>query len=226
MKNEILMLTMTLLVFVATQKFSKKFKFFLFNPLLLSIITLVLILFFTGIKYENYMEGGKYISFFLAPSVVALAVPLYQQIEKIKRNAHSILLSVSLGAIMGIVSSSMIALFFGGSKEIALSIIPKSVTTPIAMDISSKIGGIPSLTVVTVIIAGLTGVIFGLPFLKLIGVKSTKAIGLAMGTASHGTGTARVSEVGAEYGAYGGIAIATCGIVSAVGAPVFVKLFF
>ena len=226
MKNDILMLTMTILVFVLTQKFSKKYKFFLFNPLLLSIVILVLILFFTGIKYDNYMEGGKYISFFLAPSVVALAVPLYMQIEKIKKNALSILLSVSMGAVVGVVTSCVIALFFGGTKEIGLSIIPKSVTTPIAMDISAKIGGIPSLTVVTVIIAGLTGVIFGLPFLKLIGVKSTKAIGLAMGTASHGTGTARVSELGSEYGAYGGIAIATCGIVSAIFAPIFVKLFF
>ncbi len=226
MKNEILMLTLTLVVFFLTQKFSNRFKFFLFNPLLLSLVILVAILYFGNISYDSYMEGGKFISFLLGPSVVALAVPLYTQIEKIKKNAFSIIVSVGTGAVVGLSSSCFIALFFNGSKEIALSIIPKSVTTPIAIDVSTKIGGIPSLTVVTVIVAGLTGVIFGLPFLKLIGVKSVKAVGLAMGTASHGTGTARVTEQGgAEYGAYGGIAIATCGIITSIFAPIFVKLF-
>jgi len=224
MTNEVFFLTITILIFILSQKIYKKVNFFLLNPLLLSITAIIIFLVFFKIDYKTYMTGGKFISFLLAPAVVSLAVPLYLQLERIKKNKVSILLSISAGAITGVVSSAVMAILFKGSKDIVLSIIPKSVTTPIAIDVSSKIGGIPSLTVVTVVITGLTGVIFGVPFLKLLGVTSTKAVGLAMGTASHGSGTARVTEIDKEYGAYGGIAIAICGVITALVAPIFVKI--
>ncbi|SFN09093.1 CidB/LrgB family autolysis modulator [Thermodesulforhabdus norvegica] len=215
----------TLAVFFFAQKIYLRFRYFWLNPVMLSIIFLILYLKVTGIPYKTYFEGGRIISFFLGPSVVALGVPLYLQLEEIKKRGTSILVSILVGSVSGIVSAAGLALILGGSREVIVSIAPKSVTTPIAMGISEKLGGIPSLTAAIVIATGVLGAVIGPAFLRLLGIKKGVAFGLAMGSASHGIGTARAIEEGEVEGAAGGLAICLNGVVTALLTPIFIKLF-
>lgn len=215
----------TVTVFYFAQRVYQKFKYFWLNPVLLSIVFLILYLRATGIPYETYFGGSRIISFFLGSSVVALGVPLYLQLEEIKKRGVSILISIFVGSISGIVSAAGLAFLLGASKEVIISIAPKSVTTPIAMGISEKLGGIPSLTAAIVIATGVLGAVIGPTFLRLVGVKKGIPFGLAMGAASHGIGTARAIEEGDIEGATSGLAICINGVVTAILTPIFIKLF-
>jgi predicted murein hydrolase (TIGR00659 family) len=215
---------LTLLIFFMAQKLYYKYKFFLFNPVLVSISFIILFLKISGIKYETYYNGSKIISSLLGPSVVALGIPLYLQLDEIKRRGKALLISISVGSVVGILSSALTAKYLGASEKIVASLAPKSVTTPIAMGISESIGGIPPLTAALVITTGIIGAVFGPAILKMLKISSSVAFGLAMGSASHGIGTARAVEEGELEGAVSGLAICLNGVATAVLTPFIMKL--
>jgi len=196
------------------------------NPLLIAIIIIIPILLLLDIDYKTYSEGSHIISFMLGPSVVALGYTLYKQIDNIKGNVRSILISVAIGSIVGVVSVLLICSIFGSPKEIMVSMEPKSVTTPIAIGLSEKSGGIPSLTAIVVVVCGILGSVVGPWFLDTIKVKSEVARGLAMGAAAHGIGTSRAIQMGKIEGAVAGMAIGLMGVLTALVIPIIEKIVF
>jgi predicted murein hydrolase (TIGR00659 family) len=224
--SKVFSITITFLVFFIAQKVYAHWKFALLNPVLVTIIVLMAFLKVTHIKYDDYFKGAQMISFFLGPAVVALGVPLYLQLATIKKHGKAILLSVFIGSLVGILAAAGIAAILGASKAVIISIAPKSATTPIAMGIVERLGGIPALTAVIVIATGILGGVVGPWLLQVIGVKSPTAFGLAMGAASHGIGTARAVEEGEVQGALSGLALCLNGIFTAILTPGMLKVLF
>jgi predicted murein hydrolase (TIGR00659 family) len=223
--TEIFAIALTFGVYFAMQKLNKKYSYFFLNPVLLSIILIIVILKVFSIPYEAYSKGGSIIGFLLKPAIVALGVPLYMQLEEIKKQAKGIILSQLAGCIIGIVSVAFFAKLFGASKPVILSLIPKSVTTPIAMEISTSIGGIAPITAGVVITVGILGAVAGIRFLKIFKIKDDAAVGLSMGTAAHALGTARAAEISTYHGAFGSLGLIINGILTALLSPWIVKLF-
>lgn len=197
----------------------------LLDPVMLTVAAIIGVLLLADIPFEAYNRGGRVLDFLLGPSVVALAVPFYRRLEKIKRNLVPILLSVAVGSITGIVSAVGLALLLGGTSEIATSLSPKSVTTPIAIGISQKIGGVPAISAAAVIFTGILGGMLGPELIRLIGIRSQFAIGLAMGTAAHGIGTARALREGELEGAMSGVGMMLNGLITALILPYLLPLF-
>jgi len=214
-------LTMTLVAFqVANFAFEKAGRNPLLNPVLGAVLLLVAMLLLTDTDYGTYFEGAQFVHFLLGPATVALAVPLYRQWHTVRRSAVAILASLIAGSLTAIVTAVATAWFFGGSLPILASLAPKSVTAPVAMAIAEELGGLPSLTAVLVIMTGIIGAMFGPGILNLIGVKDWRARGLAMGTASHGIGTARALQVNETAGAFSGLAMGLNALATALLLPV------
>lgn len=203
----------------------KKTRFALFHPLIISIGIIIVFLKLSGVEYHTFEEGSRFVSFMLGPSVVALGYVLYEQLEYLKGNVMSILLSVFIGSLIGIVSVIFLAQLTGADEVLIHSLEPKSVTTPIAMDIAKQTGGNVSLTAIIVLFCGIFGSIIGPPVLKLLGIKSSIAKGLAMGASAHGVGTAKAMEMGALEGAISGLAIGLMGVMTALLIPIVHQLF-
>lgn len=216
--------TITITLFYFSSEFYKRYPIIILNPFIVSIGAIIIFLKLNQIDYHTYNEGGKMLSFFLGPSVVALGIPLYTQFDEIRKRSKALLLSIIPGALTGIITASLTVKLMGGSEELVASFAPKSVTTPIAMGISENIGGIPSLTAALVVFTGVTGAVAGPAFLRLIGIKSKTAFGLAMGSAAHGIGTARAIEEGELEGAVSGLAICLNGVATAALTPIILKL--
>jgi predicted murein hydrolase (TIGR00659 family) len=212
-------LPLTLAVFFAARKLAARFKMPLLNPLLVAMVVIIPFLLITGIPYENYFQGSKILNDLLQPAVVALAFPLYEQLHQIRARWKSIITICFIGSIVAMVTGSVIALMMGATPEIAASVLPKSVTTPIAMAVGGSIGGIPAISAVCVIFVGVLGAVFGHTLLNLMRIKTKSARGLAMGTASHALGTARCSELDYQEGAFSSLALVICGIITSLLAP-------
>ena len=206
--------TLTLAVFLAAQFLYRRLASVWVNPVLVTIVAIIALLQLSGVSYQDYKQGGDMILFLLGPSVVALAVPLYQRRQEIWRRRMPILWGILAGAVASIVSACGLAWLFGGSRDVVLSLAPKSVTTPIAISMVEKMGGIPSLTAALVVMTGCLGAICGPEFCRAIGIRSLVAQGLAVGTAAHGIGTARMLEVDRLAGAVAGLAIGLNGLVT------------
>jgi predicted murein hydrolase (TIGR00659 family) len=203
----------------------KKTKLSICNPLLLAMLLVILVLTSFNISYEDYNQGGQLISFFLYPATVALALPIYRKFHLLKANALPIVVSILSGNVLGIISIILLSKVFGLSEVLTVSLIPKSITTPIGMEVSNQLGGIPSVTVVAIILTGILGAVLG-PFLaKLFKMKDRVSVGIAMGASSHALGTARAMELGEIEGAMSGLTMALSGIITVVLAPVIWKLF-
>jgi predicted murein hydrolase (TIGR00659 family) len=222
--SEVFAVALTFVVYFIAQRVYARYQFFFLNPILLSVLFIILLLEVFNLPYEAYNKGGYLIGFLLKPAIVALGVPLYLQIAEIKQQKSAILWSQLAGCVIGIVSVVFFAKIFGASKPVILSLVPKSVTTPIAMEVSASIGGIPSLTAGVVITVGIFGAVMGVRFLKWLKVKDDAAVGISMGTAAHALGTARVSEISARHGAFGGLGLILNGIFTALLSPWIVKL--
>lgn len=197
----------------------------LVNPVLIAVVALVALLKLTDVDYLTYFEGAKFVHFLLGPATVALAIPLFQQLRQLRESMLAILVSVVAGSLMAAVSAVAIAWALGASRETLLSLAPKSVTTPIAMGIAEKIGGLPSLTAVLVILTGMTGAMFTTYTLNLLGITDWRARGLAIGVASHGIGTARAILVHPLAGAFAGLAMGLNGIATALLLPLLATWF-
>ena len=218
-------IVVTIGVYFLSEKLYQRVKFPLLNPVLVSIVCLMGLLKGFDISYVDYQRGTYSINLLLEASVVALAFPLYQQWELIRENWKRIMCCMVLGSTLGIISVLAFSWELGASKQVMLSLVPKSVTTPIAMNVSQVLGGIPPLTAAVVITVGIFGAAIGVQFLKLVGVRKPESVGLAMGTAAHGLGTARVASMGGNYSAMGGLAIAINGLLTALFSPYLVDAF-
>ncbi|MGL4034552.1 CidB/LrgB family autolysis modulator [Kosakonia cowanii] len=212
-------LPLTLAVFFAARKLAARFKLALLNPLLIAMVVIIPLLLLTGTPYDHYFQGSKVLNDLLQPAVVALAFPLYEQLHQIRARWKSIIIICFIGSLVAMISGTLIALLMGATPEIAASILPKSVTTPIAMAVGGSIGGIPAISAVCVIFVGVLGAVFGHTLLNLMRIKTKSARGLAMGTASHALGTARSAELDYQEGAFSSLALVICGIITSLIAP-------
>lgn len=220
----IVYLPLTIGFYLLAQQLQKRINTPLLNPVLVTLLGLVALLFFAGIEYESYNRFSSILTDLLKPAVVALGVPLYQQLHSIKRELPQILLTVFVSVVVAVVSTTAVALALGASAEIAASLAPKSVTTPIAVLISEQVNGQPSITAIAVIVTGLVGSVIGIPWLKAMKITNPKAQGIAMGTACHALGTARIVEEGPTHGAYSALSLVLSAIFSALICPIFVPL--
>ena len=200
--------------FVVREKF--KIKNPLFNPLLWSSTVIIIFLLVTKIDYEVYNESAKYVTYWLTPVTICLAIPLYRRIKEIKEN-------IICGCIGHALVMVVIATAVKMQNVLTYSVMPKSVTTAIAMALSEKLGGIPAVTIVGVTVAGMTGAVLGPTILKICGVKEPVAQGLAMGTASHAVGTSKAMELGEIQGAMSSLAIVVTGILTVIVVPIATK---
>lgn len=196
----------------------------LVNPVLLAVIMIVALLSFTGTSYATYFEGAQFVHFLLGPATVALAVPLYQQFDLVKRSATAILVAVICGSITAGISAVGISWALGATRETILSLAPKSATTPVAMGVSEQIGGLPSLTAVAVILTGILGAMAGHGITRLMKIHDERAIGIAIGVTAHGIGTARALQGSAVAGAFSGLAMGLNAIATAVLIPVIASM--
>ncbi len=213
---------LTCLVYAGAKALYRRVSFALLHPVLVSVTILIVLLSITGIEYETYQEGTAIIDFLLGVSVVALALPLYRLIEVLRNNPAGVATGVAFGGVVGIVSAVVPFLFFDTDAASAVSAAPSSVTTPIAMIVSEISGGIPSLTAAIVVITGILGAVIGPVVLKLAGVASPVAFGLALGTAAHGLGTARAFQDGQRQGASATVGLCLNGLLTAALVPVIV----
>ena len=218
--SEIFDLALVVGTYIAATILYKKTHLSVLHPLLTSIFVIIVILEFLDIEYASFQQGSYLIHFMLGPSVVALGYVLFEQMKYLKGNVVSILTSVFVGAIVGIISVIVIGKLMGADQSLIATLQPKSVTTPIAMGISEKNGGIPSLTAVIVVAVGIFGSIVGPAVMKVLGIESRIAKGLALGASSHGVGTAAAIQLGAVEGALSGLAIGLMGIMTAILVPV------
>ena len=224
LENEFFLLALTFTLFFYAKLLQKKTKILLLNPILVTVAILIIFLKVFNIEYETYNKGGQLIEFWLKPAVVALGVPLYLQLETIKKQFVPILLSQLAGSIIGVVSVVGFAKLFGASQEVILSMAPKSGTTPIAMEVTKSIGGIPSLTAAVVVCVGLIGAILGFKVLNVMKVNSPIAQGLSIGTAAHAVGTSTAMDISKKYGAYASLGLTLNGILTAVLTPIILKM--
>ncbi|NJE05364.1 CidB/LrgB family autolysis modulator [Thermococcus sp. M36] len=217
-------IALTLAVFYLFSELHARKRAFYTNPVLLSIMAIAAFLALSGVPYETYMESASILKFLLGPAVVSLAVPVYKGRATIKAYAREIAVGITIGGTVAILSAFYIAKFLGGSEEVLLSMAPKSVTTAIAIGISEKIGGIPSLTAVLVILTGLMGNAFAPEVLNLAGIRDRIARGLGVGVSSHGLGTARIILEDELAGAVSGLAMALNGVFTSLFLPYLIEL--
>lgn len=225
--SPLLFLTLTLAAFQAGSWIYERsgHKPFL-NPVLTAVILLVAILTLTQTPYPAYFEGAQFVHFLLGPATVALAIPLYRQFDRVRRSALALVTSLLCGSLTAIGTAVGLGWLLGASRETLLSLAPKSVTAPVAMGITEQLGGLPSLTAVLVILTGILGAVIGPMLLNLLRIRDWRARGLALGTASHGIGTARALQVNELAGAFSGLAMGLNALATAILLPVIWRLFF
>lgn len=224
MSNNIVLLALTFGVYSLAQWLQKRTGWLVLNPILVTIAVLILFLKTAGISYDTYQEGGRYIDFWLKPAIVALGVPLYQHLGQIRRQWLPILVSQFVGCLVGLVSVVVIASLLGASHDVVVSLAPKSVTTPIAIEVSKAAGGIPSLSAPVVVCVGIFGAVFGFKILEVCGVNHPFSQGIGMGTASHAVGTSKAMEKGSTCGAYSSLGLILNGVLTALLAPSVLRM--
>ncbi|RRZ94590.1 CidB/LrgB family autolysis modulator [Erwinia sp. 198] len=212
-------LPLTMLVFFGARRVAARVKISLLNPLLISMAVIIPLLLLMQMPYARYFQGSAILNQLLQPAVVALALPLYEQMHQIRARWKSIIGVCFIGSMTAMISGTAIALWMGATPQIAATIMPKSVTTPIAMAVSATLGGIPAISAICVLIAGVLGAVFGHMLLNLLKIRSKASRGLAIGNASHALGTARCSELDYQEGAYSSLALVICGIITSLLAP-------
>ena len=217
---------LTIAAFCGALQINKRLQSVVFNSFILTVLILIGALLLAKIPYDNYMTGNAPLNNLLGLSVVALALPLYEQLRQIAAYWKIILLITTVASLLSMLTGAGLALLFGASPEIVATVLPKSVTTPIAMAISQNIGGVPAVAAVGVVVAGLQGSVFGYLVLKKLNLKYSEAIGLSVGAVSHALGTVSCMEIEAKAGSYSSIALVLCGIISSILAPLVFNLIY
>lgn len=223
--SPLLWLTLTLLAYQGAYWIYQRTGFHpVANPVLISVAILVLLLKLTDTPYQTYFDGAQFVHFLLGPATVALAIPLYAQLRRVKAMFLPLLLALVAGSATAILSAVTIGKLLGASTPSVLSLAPKSVTTPIAMGIAEQIGGIPSLTAVLVLVTGVTGAI-GYPYLfKRLKIDDPAARGFAIGLTSHGVGTARAIQEDQQMGAFAALGMSLNGLLTSLLVPVLIPV--
>ena len=211
----------SIVAYEAGSLLKKKYHSALLNPLLLSVAATIVILILFHIDYDTYYEGAKYLSYLLTPATVCLAVPMYEQLELLKKNLKAVMVGIISGVLMSLGCILVMAIVFGLNHETYVTLLPKSITTAIGMGVSEELGGYVTITVATIVITGVLGNIIGEGLCKLFHIEEPIAKGVALGTASHAIGTARAMEMGEIEGAMASLSIAVAGLLTVAGALVF-----
>lgn len=209
-------IALSILAFWAGEKLQKKLKSPFCNPLLIAILIIVIILLVFDIPYDSYNEGGAVINMFLAPATACLAVSIYTKLQLLKENAIPILVGCTVGSLSSMGSVYVLCKLFGLDEAMTASLLPKSITTPIAVEVCQTHGGIVPVTVIAVIFTGIIGSILAPYLIKLFRVKNPIAAGLSIGACSHAVGTSKAIELGETEGAMSGLAIGVCGILTVI----------
>lgn len=191
------------------------------NPLLISIILVIVFLLLTGVSYQTYAEGANAISFLLTPATICLAVPLYEQFNLLKKNRKAIVAGVVSGVVSSLGCILLLALMFKFDHQTYITFLPKSITTAIGMGVTEELGGYVSLAVVVIVITGVIGNVIAEGVLKLFRIEEPIAKGIAIGSSSHAVGTAKAMEIGQIEGAMSSLSIVVCGLLTVVGASIF-----
>ncbi|SUT96670.1 putative effector of murein hydrolase [Actinobacillus lignieresii] len=215
---------LTVLAFLIGQRISQKLKSSVLNPFVIALTLVITVIVIGKVPYTDYYQGNFPINNLLGVSVVALALPFYEQLPQIRKKWRQITLVVVFGTCFTMLTGVFFAVLLGASQDILAAIVPKSVSTPIAIAIATQIGGSSAITAVGVLVAGLLGSVFGFAVLHRIGVRNVRAIGLSMGAVSHALGTGRCMEYSIKTGSYSSIALVLCGVLSSVLAPFVFKL--
>lgn len=213
--------TVSIAAYEAGSLLKKKYHSALFNPLLLSVAATIVLLVLFRIDYDTYYEGAKYLSYLLTPATVCLAIPMYEQLELLKKNLKAVMVGIISGVLMSLGCILVMAIVFGLNHETYVTLLPKSITTAIGMGVSEELGGYVTITVATIVITGVLGNIIGESLCKLFHIEEPIAKGVALGTASHAIGTARAMEMGEIEGAMASLSIAVAGLLTVAGALVF-----
>lgn len=199
----------------------KKFNNPIFNPLLISIMFVMIIIVVSGVDFESYNNGAKYLSYLLTPATVCLSIPLYQQLDLLKSNLKAIIIGIFSGVISSLTSVFLFSLLFKLTHEQYVTLLPKSITTAIGMGISEELNGIVTITVAVIIVTGILGNIIAEMVCKIFNIHEPVAKGIAIGTSSHAIGTVKAIEMGEIEGAMSSLAIAVSGLITVVGASIF-----
>lgn len=223
-QNPLVLLALTLSIYYLAGQLQARFQWVLLNPIVVTMAVVIGYLIGFNISYESYAVAGDWIDFWLKPSIVALGVPLYIQLEKIKKQLIPLIVCQFVGSIIGMVSVCLLAHWLGADRSIILSLAPKSVTTPIAIEVTKILGGKEALAAAMVILTGITGTLLGLKFLKFTSIKSSIAQGISLGTASHGMGIIVARKLGEKYAAYASLGLIFNGIFTALLAPFVIKI--
>lgn len=198
-----------------------RYKIFIFNPLLVSITVCIATLLLLDIDYNSYNKGASHISMLLTPATVCLAIPLYEQLQLLKRNATAILVGIASGVITSGVAILLMSLLFGLSHTQYVTLLPKSITTAIGIGLSAELHGYIAITVAAIIITGLTGNIIGDKLCNIFGIKHPVAKGIAIGTSAHVMGTSKAMELGEVEGAMSSLSVAVAGLMTVAAALIF-----
>jgi predicted murein hydrolase (TIGR00659 family) len=186
------------------------------HPLFFSAGSIILLLLAAHIPYDAYKVGGDWLTFFLGPATIGLGVPLYKFRYRIQKHLIAIMTGITVGSLTGIISAGMLIWLLGGTREITLSMMTKSVSAPISIEITKLIGGAPVLSAVLTVLTGLIGSMFGKVLLQRLGIKGEVPLGIALGTAAHGIGTAKLMRSSESEGSYSAFAMAMSGIITGI----------
>ncbi len=216
---------LSLIAYLIAVWIRKKFGYTFLNPLLVAIIITVAAVLLLNVDYEVYNSSARYLSFLLTPATVCLAVPLYEQFDKLKENAAAILAGIFSGVLTSIASIFAMSKLFGFTKEEFVTFLPKSITTAIGMSVAEELGGYVSIAVAAIIVTGVLGNIICEAILKLFKIEDPIAKGAAIGTASHAIGTSKAIEIGEVEGAISSLSIVVAGIMTVLLSAVFAGLY-
>ena len=215
---------MTLGFYVICTVLQKKYRLSWLNPLLFSIVFTVLMIIGTNTRYDVYAENTKLVSYLLTPATVCLAVPLYEKLNELKKNALAILAGIFSGVITSAMCIILVCVIFNLDSTALATFLPKSITTAIGVDLASEMGGIGSLTAISIIVTGVLGNALAQTVCKIFRITHPVAIGTAIGTSSHAGGTAKAIEIGKTEGAISGLSIAVAGLMTVVIAPLVMNI--
>ncbi len=213
---------LSIVMYLAATKVRKRFDHPVVNPLLIASAAIIVILLVCNISYETYHLGAQYITFFLTPTTVCLAIPLYKQLTLLRKHLMAVILSIFCGCVAHLCTVVGLATLFKLDDVLMISLLSKSVTTPIAIGIAEEVGGLSPITILGVVIAGMTGAVLGPTILQVFRIKEPVAQGLAVGTSSHAIGTSRMIEMGEVQGAMSSLSIVVAGILTVIIIPILV----
>ena len=218
-------IALSLTAYIVALALKKRIRSSLFNPLLVAIVMTMAVVLLLNVDYETYNSSAKYLSFLLTPATICLALPLYEQIDKLKQNAAAIFAGIFSGVLASIGSIFLLSKLFGFSKAEFVTFLPKSITTAIGLSVSEELGGYVSITVAGIILTGVLGNIICEAVLKIFRIENRIAKGVAIGTASHAIGTSRAMQIGEIEGAISSLSIVTAGIMTVLLAGIFSGLY-